>query len=296
MTTSQLMFLPATRLLTVSLCALTAGAFAQRTSSPAPRAAVEAIVAAERAFAQAALMQGTKAAFLATMADSAIVFSQAQPALAHTVWSARPAPTAAEPALHWGPAVAGAAASGELGYSTGPWFIQTPEGKRVAYGQFFTIWARQPDGRYRWLLDNGISHPLPAVVEPPAQVVYPAAGVVSKVAAPAATALDEQLTADATAQGLPGAYAARLHPQARLLREGALPLTTAEAIRQQLSAEAPRRFLPAGGRVARSGELAYTYGTYQNTDAAAARGSYVHLWQRGKTGWQLLAEVFNPAP
>ncbi|GAB3823770.1 Cif family virulence factor [Hymenobacter jeollabukensis] len=287
-------------LLAVSLLPLGATAQSPKPASPPP--AAQAIAAAERAFAAQALQEGNKAAFLATMADSAVVFSRAEPALARSVWSGRPAATPTDPSLRWGPATVGAAASGELGYSTGPWYLQQPDGQRVTYGQFFTIWARQPDGRYRWLLDNGISHPAPAgSPEPPATLSYPAAGQPPRRGSTdvlrTATALDEQLSAATAAQGLAPAYTARLHPQARLLREGIMPLTTPAAIRQQLDGEAPRQLLPAGGRIARSGELAYTYGTYQNSGAGQpGRGSYVHLWQHGAKGWQLLAEVCNPAP
>ncbi|RAK69464.1 DUF4440 domain-containing protein [Hymenobacter edaphi] len=287
-------------LLLAALLPLAASAQSPKPTPPPP--AVQAIAAAERAFAALALREGTKAAFLAYMADSAVVFSQAEPALARSVWSGRPAATPSDPSLRWGPATVGAAASGELGYSTGPWYLQQPDGQRVAYGQFFTIWARQPNGQYRWLLDNGISHPTPGgSPEPPATLRYPAAGQPprrgSAEALRTATQLDEQLSAATAAQGLAPAYAARLHPQARLLREETLPLTTPAAIRQQLGREAPRQLRPAGGRVARSGELAYTYGTYLNSGAGQpGRGSYVHLWQHGPQGWQLLAEVFNPAP
>jgi hypothetical protein len=288
----------ASRGLRTALCLLSFGSLAQ-SAAPLPTPA-QAIAAAERAFARAALTEGTKPAFLSSMADSAIVFSQAEPALARSVWSGRPAPTATDPALHWGPAVVGAAASGELGYSTGPWFVQSPAGQRVAYGQFFTIWARQPDGQYRWLLDNGISHPAPAVAEPPAQPTFTAPGLAPKPGSPAALRqarrLDEQLTASIASQGVAAAYAARLHPQARLLRDELLPLTTPAAIRAQLVKEGPRQLRPVGGRVARSGELAYTYGTYQTADTPAGRGSYVHLWQHGPAGWQLLAEICNQAP
>ncbi|RTQ48854.1 DUF4440 domain-containing protein [Hymenobacter gummosus] len=277
-------------------------AAAAQSAKPTTRTPVQAIAAAERAFAAQALQEGTKAAFLATMADSAVVFSRAEPALARSVWSGRPAATPTDPSLHWGPAAVGAAASGELGYSTGPWYIQRPDGQRVAYGQFFTIWARQPDGRFRWLLDNGISHPQPAgSPEPPATLSFPAPGQPPRRGSTAvlrtATALDEQLSAAGAAQGLAAAYAARLHPQARLLREETLPLLTPAAIRRQLEGEAPRQLRPTGGRVARSGELAYTYGTYQHSAGGQpGRGSYVHLWQHGPQGWQLLAEVFNAAP
>lgn len=269
-------------------------------AQPSPTAA-QAIAAAERAFAAQALKEGTKAAFLATMADSAVVFSRAEPALARAVWSARPAPAPTDPSLRWGPAVVGAAASGELGYSTGPWLVQRPDGQHVAYGQFFTIWARQPDGQFRWLIDNGISHPQPAAPEPPATPAYPAPGRPPRPQSTGAirqpTALDEQLSAATAARGLAAAYADRLHPQARLLRDDAQPLTEAKAIQERLRGEAARQLRPVGGRMARSGELAYTYGTYQHGAAdRPGRGSYVHLWQHGPRGWQLLAEILNAAP
>ena len=230
------------------------------------------------------------------MANSAIVFSHARPVSAQLHWVARPEPSASDPELHWAPAIAGAAICGDLGYTTGPWFMSGASGLRTAQGQFFTIWARQADGTYRWLLDNGISYPAPTgpMAPLPSTVHYLTAGTAParKVSPTAPAALDAELTLAIARQGLT-AYLSRLHPQARLLREGLQPLSPG-TVPRWLAIAAPYRFITAGGGRAQSGDMAYTYGRYEAIGPVPTAGSYVHLWQHEPTGWKLLAEIFNP--
>jgi len=65
--------------------------------------------------------------------------------------------------LTWAPLDGGAAASGDLGWTVGTAIYQAPgpKGDR-AYTKYLTIWARQPDGSWRWLLDAGNLRPAPA--------------------------------------------------------------------------------------------------------------------------------------
>lgn len=281
--------------LTILAALLTSLAPLARAQSPA----IKPVVAAEFAFAADALARGIKPAFLASMHDSAVYFGGAVPGLARAYWLTRPDPAPTDPPLRWAPALAGVAASGELGYTTGPWRMDGPDGKPVATGQFFTVWARQPDGTWRWLLDNGISAPLAAA---PAALPTPAQVEGGTEPTPAGTSnqplnvrgLDEQLSADIGRQGMAAAYATRLHARTRLLRDEQAPLTTAAAVRRQLGAEPAWQLMPAGGRRSASGELAYTYGRYLVPGAAG--GSYVHLWLRTRGGWKLLLEITNPTP
>ncbi len=273
-------------------------AFATPAVAQSSPPAAQAIIRAEYAFAADALARGTKPAFLTAMHDSAIVFTHAIPTPARPYWRAKPDPAPAEAALRWAPALAGASAVGDLGYTTGPWRIDGPDGKAVATGHFFTIWARQADGTYKWLLDNGISSPL--ATAPAALPTLLQVGISTERAAMGTGDqplqvrwLDEQLSADIAKRGMGAAYAVRLHEEARLLREESAPLTTPAAIQRRLAAEPAWLLTPVGGRVAASRDLAYSYGRYQ---AAAAAGSYVHLWRRSRAGWQLLLEITNPAP
>lgn len=262
--------------------------------------AAQAIIAAEFAFAADARTRGLKPAFLASMHDSAVYFPAGAPVSARAYWSGRPEPAPTDPVLRWAPALAGVSAAGDLGYTTGPWQMAGADSKLIATGQFFTVWARQSDGSWRWLLDNGISSPLSTT-----PAALPTATLATPNKVPGGTGaqplnvrwLDEQLSANIAKRTMKLAYNEQLHPQARLLREGLAPLTTKAAIAEQLYNEAPQRLQPASGRVAASRDLAYSYGTCQVAKTGAASGSYVHLWKRSReAGWQLLLEITNPAP
>ncbi len=282
--------------------AQSAGAAAGRVKPVAPPSALPDLIATEYAFAADAQRHGMKVAFLASMHDSAVVFIQGNPTPAQAYWKQRPADKPNEPRHRWAPALAGISAANDLGYSTGPWHLTSPEGKVVSNGQFLTIWQRQPDGTFQWLLDTGVSSPMTPTAPPlpaPADVITgpngltAAAGKKPKPVDP--RRLDEQLSTAIGRKGMPVAYQARLHPQAQLLREEKPALNTPLSIKKQLATDTPWRLTPTGSRVAASGELAYSYGRYQSI-GGALQGAYVHVWLLGAAGWQLLLEASSPGP
>lgn len=142
-----------------------------------PRADVREIEEAERAFARLADEIGVRPAFVANFADDAVWMIPAPTTLA-AAHAARPGP--ADPRavrLEWGPAIAGIAASGDLGYSTGPSRFSLRDGSRpAAHGIYFSIWKRLPDGRWRVALDTGVQQSAPVAEEAfgPPVVVRPA--------------------------------------------------------------------------------------------------------------------------
>ena len=121
----------------------------------------EDMVAAERAFAADASARNTREAFLAAYDEDGIAFV-AGPRNAKRVWEARPEN---KNKLEWAPEVAEIAASGELGYTSGPWrFTREGDEQPTAFGHFFTIWRKDADGKWKVLVDHGVSH---------AQVAFP---------------------------------------------------------------------------------------------------------------------------
>ena len=61
--------------------------------------------------------------------------------------------------LSWEPVKAEAAKSGELGYTWGNWkFIATDT---TYYGNYFTVWKKQADGKWKVTLDGGNNTPKP---------------------------------------------------------------------------------------------------------------------------------------
>jgi len=66
--------------------------------------------------------------------------------------------------LAWKPFHADIAASGDLGYTLGTYELRAKDeaGKAtVAYGKYCSVWKKQPDGSWKWVVDVGTSSPEP---------------------------------------------------------------------------------------------------------------------------------------
>ncbi|HEV7844168.1 MAG TPA: nuclear transport factor 2 family protein, partial [Pyrinomonadaceae bacterium] len=124
---------------------------------------LDSLVNTERAFARRAAEEGTRDAFLAFLADDGIVFAPG-PTNGKKSWEARPSRPGL---LSWGPIYADISVAGDMGYDTGPWEFRPKgaEDKPVAFGNFMTIWKKQPDGTFKFMLDLGISNPQPVTAQ-----------------------------------------------------------------------------------------------------------------------------------
>lgn len=61
--------------------------------------------------------------------------------------------------LQWYPVKAEVAESGHTGYTTGNWKITTPDS--TVHGCYVSIWKRQKDGTWKYVLDGGSACPDP---------------------------------------------------------------------------------------------------------------------------------------
>jgi len=82
--------------------------------------------------------------------------------------------------LTWSALFTDVSDDGTMGYNYGRFESRGPgpDGKeRVRGGFFLTIWKRQPDGSWRYVMDNGAPDrpPIPAAPSTPAVPVAPAA-------------------------------------------------------------------------------------------------------------------------
>src|SRR5580765_4688792 len=123
-----------------------------------------ALVAMERAFAKAAATKGTRDAFIEFLADDGIIF-QPGPVNGKKFWSERQPRSGV---LSWEPVFADVSRAGDLGYTTGPWEFRPngPDDKPVAFGQYFTIWKKQADSSWKFVLDRGVSSETPIEKQP----------------------------------------------------------------------------------------------------------------------------------
>src|SRR5215211_864139 len=119
------------------------------------------MVKTEQAFSKMAEEQNARDAFVAFIADDGLLFRPG--AVNGKQWmQEHPVPPSDKnPLLAWQPAFAGMSVSGDLGFTTGPWELkadrsdQTPSG----YGHFVTVWKKQADGSWKFVVDLGIDHP-----------------------------------------------------------------------------------------------------------------------------------------
>jgi len=108
------------------------------------QAAAQTAVDAEHAFNRSAQTEGQWKAFRAFSTPDATIFTP-QPAKAHEVLPTK------EPAIavQWWPAESYVSCDGKLAVNTGPWV------RPKAVGYFTTVWVRQPDGSWKWIMDGG---------------------------------------------------------------------------------------------------------------------------------------------
>jgi ketosteroid isomerase-like protein len=60
--------------------------------------------------------------------------------------------------LEWKPDFAEMAASGDLGYTFGNWRLTLSDGT-VRYGEYMTVWKKQADGSWKYVMDGGNGTP-----------------------------------------------------------------------------------------------------------------------------------------
>ncbi len=120
----------------VSAVLITAVVSGQDETTPA----LEALAETERAFAKAATEKGIRDAFLEFFADDAVALVP-EPASWKARLRAGPAVPFGEHELLWEPRVGDVAASGELGWLTGPsTFTNKTDRREPQYGNYLSVW------------------------------------------------------------------------------------------------------------------------------------------------------------
>jgi ketosteroid isomerase-like protein len=244
----------------------------------------------ERAFAARAGVVNWKQAFLEYFADDAVGFDATGPGLAKDQIRALPDPPL-DTQLLWEPRFGDIAASGELGWLTGPSTSINParDKGQVRHGNYASVWERQPDGTFKVVMDVGVNLPGPARFAP-GFTRAPRGGRYTGASTDAqATLADADRTLSRAAASSPAtAYRGRLAPGARLHRHDVLPRTGEQEILAWLATQpaapaAEHRYAEA----ARSGDLGYTWGRH-------GMGYYVRVWSRAADGtWKVALDVLQ---
>jgi ketosteroid isomerase-like protein len=288
-------------LLTAAILAgLTLNAAAQDAPKPVDLAAeYQGLINTERAFAKKSVDSNPKEAFLAYIADDAILFAP-YPGPGKELWQKLPVP---QYSLDWWPTQADISRSADLGWTTGPFIVAFPDGKKI-FGFFSTVWRKQADSTWRFVTDMGATMP-----EASARGGEPGpldAAKLEKFTAPtdpkeadAALMAADTALGESAPKGLEEAYKPLLADNVRLMRQEHAPFVGKEAAALRLSEEKGMTFSsrPSGGGSSKAGDLGYVYGTYERRGERLEGGSYLRIWRRepGDT-WKLALEVLSPRP
>jgi ketosteroid isomerase-like protein len=268
------------------ITALTAAVIAAQTD-------LDKLVETERSFAKAAADRGSKAAFLEFMAPDAVVFVPDK-TTAKPYWQAR---TESGSYLSWAPNYADISSNGLLGYTTGNWEFR-PKSKTdepTAFGEFVTVWLRQPSGQFRWVVDIGIGHSsrgkFNTDLTPPPNA-GPAPGLTS--AAEYANGFFNM----AATQGLKKAYERYAADDVRCFREDLPPgqgkkelVSFAEKLKANVAFAKRSMFFETA-------DVAYVTNTYQvnNNGTITEKGNSMQIWKYRNGRWLIVLDILKALP
>jgi hypothetical protein len=145
--------LPAMKtIITALLFCLVITAISQNTTS-----ALQTMIDTENNFARLSKEKTTREAFLEYLSDSTVLTDKGTLIKGKSSWENRPGNNTL---LFWWPVFAGISASGDLGFSTGPWqWAPSKTDKPQAYGYYATVWKKSADGTWKMAIDLGIQMP-----------------------------------------------------------------------------------------------------------------------------------------
>ena len=253
------------------------------------------MVEAEKAFAKLAAEQNTRAAFLEFSADDGIQFNP-NPVNSKALWTPR---QAGPGLLAWTLEFADMSSNGVLGYTTGPWKFH-PKGKDSAatgFGHFVTLWQKQSDGNFKWVLDIGISHsqvPLSSNWTSPTD-----SGKSSSENRGSAADTSTQFFETAEKISIEKAYKTFAAEDIRLYRDGKVPFLGKKSALNEVKKAKDKIHFAKRSIFVSATDLAYMSNSYtfiDKTGKETEKGYFLQIWKFKQGRWQIVLDLFSALP
>lgn len=279
-----------------ALAALPAAAFAADAGLPP---AQQELFEAERAFVRLAAEKGFRDSFYTYFADDGVAFNP-HPFRVRTALAGSP-PSPGPMGATWAPVYGDISAAGDLGWDTGPLVFEGRNGQPDKNGMFFSVWKRQADGSFKVVLDVGGDTPAAVVpMDEPAHSSWQSGAAASDAAVAKAglLAAEKSFIAAAAVESLGRAYGSRLSDEARVHRPGAMPVTGRVALGEWANTQAEKyRSETLFADVAASGDIGYSWGSYEKAGESPDAGYYARVWKRDAKGdWRIVMDTVSPVP
>jgi ketosteroid isomerase-like protein len=270
---------------------------AAMTVSQAPaqdRPAAASLANAEFAFASHSVATNMKEAFLAVFTDDGYLL-QPGPVNAKEATSRNPVPPIE---LNWRPAYVHVAASGDLGYSTGPARIlsKTDPARPPRWTNFVSIWKRDAGGPWRLHVDLGIFHSQPILADAWLQL---SAGTSTGPGEAAFVAAEKSFASLAEQSGYAAAFAQHAADDVRVYRNNAVPMLGKSSLGGATFGAAGQGSEIVASGVSKSGDLGWALVKLAprkdgKLDTASAHA--LRIWRAREGKFELALDVLNEMP
>jgi ketosteroid isomerase-like protein len=248
---------------------------------------IDNLIQAEKDFAAYSVAHSTKEAFLKVMDSSSMMFDNGKPVKGIEFWNKREKNSAV---LNWWPQYAEISASGDFGYTTGPWTFQPSKNDSVvARGQYITVWHLDKNGEWKFLADLGVNNTPVNLSNEIKKIVAPKER--SKPTKRSSLVSAEEKFIELSKHDKYGAYRKYLSNESILNRNGFLPASKQQEQRVVIdSTSSLIQYIKEGWGISRVLDMGYTYGT---TIINGKTENYLRIWRNEETGWKLAVEVLR---
>lgn len=263
---------------------------------------LRSLAATEEAFARMALEKGINAAFVEYFADESIIFNPEPSNGKQFYLTGEKDPGI----LTWKPIFTDVSAAGDMGYNTGPYEYKTAADQPpVAFGYFVSMWRKQADGRWKVVLDLGTRNSQPTEVPPQSfareNISLKKTDAVSEQKKLAK--IDEEFTRTLASNKPKNDISKYISDNVRMNRMRAFPSTSREELLTDLRAKQGKFSAKTAALfVAQSGDLGYSYGSYEvinsqnNASSPNEKGSFLRVWRREGGKWKIVLDELHAAP
>lgn len=237
---------------------------------------VQEVVNAERSFAQHAHSYSIKQAFLQYLDSAGVVFANGEMQNGIRFWEKA---DQKEGKLQWYPAYAAIAASGDMGFTTGPFeFRQSLSGPLLGSGQYTTVWRKTEKGEWKFLVDLGVDYE-PSLYDQQSFTYFTPAGSADT----SVLALEARLPVLSEK-----AFRDVITAASWFNIRGQAPRHGVEDIIKGIWALPALEFTPAATGISQSRDLAYAYGVMKYN---GKKKNYLRIWAHTVEGWKVLVQV-----
>lgn len=252
-------------------------------------AGLQSLVNAERSFSLMAKEKNTRDAFVHNLTAKSVGFYPG-PTSALKFWEAQ---SAGQEWLFWQPSFAFLAASGDYGYTFGPWsFSKSRTDKPEAFGEFITVWEKI-NGEWKVAVDIGVNHAEQQVAG--VSVKTSSIGAVSSKTKDDLSEVERKFLS-AHSSSSETAYQENASADIRFFRRENFPI---QSVAEGLRVHGPLTFHYEGNSISSSGDLGFVYGTVTisetiNGEQKTRIANYLRIWKKedGKQ-WKIVVDVVS---